>query len=288
MYSDKELGRFISQYDIELTLNAGASFSVIHGKSNLVLDQDTLNKKILYGLDSTISRIVVWKEFEADTNFTFSSNMNLRYRMASENQLVYFQAPLDYNFDFSGKSIGVRLFNNGESGSSGRNLNIYMEPWRDSLILVRINAGNQESYALINPLNGKIFVDASGGEGGKGGQGDRGEDAKNYNTPVENRSSRNLGEVGGRGQDGGHGGHGGNVTVFYKPELAVYLPCLVIDVSGGQGGQGGRGGKGGCHQKVKGDDGLLDVLVPDRANYGQDGRDGNHGMPGNISYVEYH
>ena len=287
-YSNEELVEFIRLFSAELYIDKGAKFSIYNAVSGSLTITDTLTSTSFLRQNPTDFSILISKEFNMDSSFSFVSTVNVRCASINVDYDITFTLPDKYRFDFSGESIGPKLFNRGESGGSGENLTIYMELWRDSLVVIKIKTDKgEEHYAVVNPKKGVVLIDASGGNGGNGGNGATGANAKNCNAPAENKECRNLGEVGGRGQDGGDGGRGGDVKVFYESGVSSYISCLIINVSGGEGGVGGRGGKGGLHQKVKGEDGFLNVLVPDRASYGQSGSQGNQGRTGRLSYVEF-
>lgn len=177
----------------------------------------------------------------------------------------------------------------GDNGEKGMDVLIYPIHnyfWDDDTLVHLVFESDYGTETLIVDANdGKVIVDARGGQGGKGGKGGNGGDGGDET--YDHSSGR-----GGNGADGGNGGNGGaggKVTVHLLPELIFDSTLLEINVDGGIGGLGGQGGsKGfGGAQMTDTDENedlsfALSLLktVAEAVIFSKPGKDGKEGMEG--------
>jgi hypothetical protein len=127
------------------------------------------------------------------------------------------------------------------------------------ILQVLVTNAGQSKKLFLSTKDGKLSIDASGGNGGNGGNGRSGEMDK------KGIYYRTNGQRGGRG---GAGGIGGDVTFIFSPQSIAYKSLFKANVSRGDGGYGGRGGDG-----KKGS----------KSGKAKDGKDGNSFF---VSHVE--
>jgi len=139
---------------------------------------------------------------------------------------------------------------NGGNASNGHDLEVYVKALKDEglgvdllHVLVKSVTSGKGYYYIVDPANGKITINANGGQGGQGGSGGNGGNGgSGY--------SGGSGGTGGDGGDGGNGGTGGSITVYMDPSAEKYEGSISFSNTGGDGGKygyKGNGGLGGSH-----------------------------------------
>jgi len=161
----------------------------------------------------------------------------------------------------------------GLSGGDGLPVDVIMR--YDSLnnkLSLDVTSSTKKVYKLLDPREASITLIARGGRGGKGGRGGEGGDA----TLMEPYAAG----IGGNGGFGGSGGKGSSIVIRCTKSAERFLPCLMIDNSGGDGGIGGKGGLGGKYSNDMGAPTFLDLLFPSRNYPGNQGATGLEGAAG--------
>jgi hypothetical protein len=161
----------------------------------------------------------------------------------------------------------------GLPGSDGPPVEIIMR--YDSLnnkLSLDVTSAMKKVYKLLDPREASITLIARGGRGGKGGRGGEGGDA----TFMEPYAAG----IGGNGGVGGTGGKGSRIVIRCTRSAERFLPCLIIDNSGGDGGIGGKGGLGGKFSNGMSAPTFLDLLFPSRNYSGIQGATGFEGASG--------
>jgi hypothetical protein len=121
---------------------------------------------------------------------------------------------------------------------------------------------------LISPRNGRIIINATGGDGGKGGKG--------ADMTIKEGSADFLVQ-GGNGGDGGTGGHGASARVIV-PQNSSIEDMFTVYVGGGDEGPAGRPGTG--ERKDTDNAGLN--FISSIAIEGLEGKEGSVGSAGRV------
>ncbi|MED5370734.1 MAG: hypothetical protein VX899_06960 [Myxococcota bacterium] len=123
-------------------------------------------------------------------------------------------------------------------------------------------------YYLLDPNNGSLWVDVSGGVGGAGEDGQDGGDGGDGGDGTPSGPGGQGGD-GGDGGSGGDGGVGGSLELLVDAGAERYADRITLQADGGPAGPGGAGGDAG-----DGGDGSPE------GEPGREGRRGNSGRPG--------
>lgn len=134
--------------------------------------------------------------------------------------------------------------------------------------LVIVHDIQTHNSRLINPRNGRIIINATGGDGGKGGNG--------ANMTIKDGSADFLVQ-GGNGGTGGTGGHGASARVIV-PQNSSVEDMFTVYVGGGDEGPGGRPGTG---ERRDTDNAGLNFIAS-IATDGLEGKEGSVGTAGRV------
>lgn len=277
-------GRMIQPL-ITLEYNNGLSYSFKAGDANSLVPQDSLElffnkEKIPPGayrlpayspeMDRRFTLTVLWKSrpwLNDIESFVYEGRDDLTIRMAgSQGVEGKMQSKAPQAMD------GAEGYY-GQKGGDGLPVEIILR--YDSIrgkLSVDVTADGKKVFKLLDPREASITLIVRGGKGGKGGRGGDGGDAS-LMEPL-------AAGVGGNGGVGGAGGKGSEVVIRCSKNAECYLPCLVIDNSGGEGGEGGKPGRGGKFSTGAVPT-LLDLLFPSRNYPGNQGAMGETGEQGN-------
>ena len=167
----------------------------------------------------------------------------------------------------------------GMKGADGIPVEVRVYLSADSTTLhVDAQCGVRSVQRKLDPREASFTLIARGGKGGAGGSGGDG-----GNAPLADPYAAGYG---GKGGKGGQGGKGSSVKILCSASAQQFLPCLVIDNSGGDGGDGGKCGRGGAYATVSGAPTLLQLLFPSRNYSGDDGEQGEQGESGGEAVIE--
>jgi len=161
----------------------------------------------------------------------------------------------------------------GFSGGDGPPVEIIMR--YDSLnnkLSLDVTSATKKVHKVLDAREASVTLIARGGRGGNGGRGGEGGDA----TLIEPYAAG----IGGNGGVGGQGGKGSSIVIRTTKSAERFLPCLMIDNTGGDGGKGGKGGLGGKFSNGMGAPTFLDLLFPSRNYPGNQGASGSEGASG--------
>jgi hypothetical protein len=122
----------------------------------------------------------------------------------------------------------------GEPGGNGPDVQVLvaLKSGNHTLLQVRVSAGRDERFYLVDPQGGSLTVKSEGGPGGSGGKGGRGGRGGSGGTGTPSGSS---GHDGSSGRDGlsGSSGWGGAIAVTYEPEVKPFLMAIHFSNPGG-------------------------------------------------------
>ncbi len=175
-----------------------------------------------------------------------------------------------------GSGQSGRSGQHGEDGRDGRDaedVEVFVDLYEHEdqrFLEVEVNgldSGNSELF-LVDPYEGTMTIQATGGRGGRGGDGGRGGRGGNGGDgyPPGNAGS---GGGGGNGGSGGNGGDGGAIYVEITTDAEPYADLLRYENDRGPAGSAGDAGRGG-------DGGT----APDGAQSGSAGPSGHGGSRG--------
>lgn len=229
-----------------------------------------------FGADHAFTISVVWKSkpwINDLQQFSYDGNDDCTVKFsASSGRIGANQTPAPAGM------IGAEGFYGG-SGVDGLPVELRVYLNADQTVLhVDATCAGKSVQRKLNPQEASYTLTARGGEGGLGGVGGNG-----GNAPFSDPYSAGIGGKGGRG---GRGGKGSPVKVICASGAQHFLPCIIIDNSGGDGGAGGKGGRGGAYANTSSSPTLMQLLFPSHNYSGEKGEEGEQGESGGEAVIE--
>ncbi|NOQ75836.1 MAG: hypothetical protein GQ574_27775 [Crocinitomix sp.] len=193
---------------------------------------------------------------------------------------------------------------NGMSGENGNDVDVFVslvdcQYENKKLIKIEVGSDNGETNIRYLEKDGRVTINANGGDGGGGGNGGNGSDGMagnngqiRFHPHSGERISANNGK-GGNGGNGGNGGYGGNagnggnggdVTVFIEQDALFFKDHIRINNSGGTAGAPGTYGFGG-NAGYRGEGGSGKGVNGRAGKNGLYGYYGAAGEKGKINYI---
>ena len=270
---------------VTLEYNNGLSYSFLFGDADALIPTDSValyfnKEEILPGayrlpdyapdIDRRFTLTAVWKSkpwLNDLATFVYDGRDDVTVRFEGKpglNAGVQSKAPKGMD--------GVEGYY-GKNGGDGNPIEIFIRyDSRKEKLSLDVRAEGKRIFKLLDPREASIRLIATGGKGGRGGRGGDGGDATLLDPYVAG--------FGGNGGVGGAGGKGSKIVIHCAKDAERFLPCLLIDNSGGEGGLGGKGGRGGKFSTGYGAPTLLDLFFPSRNYPGNQGAMGAIGEPG--------
>ena len=290
-------------YDLEISTGKRISQNLLHFSNNL------WENKTNYAIEISEDKLTLFTEKPIERGkipILFTHQVTKDTLWNDSVQITY---PTTINLELSGSngsegedgrngsnaSDSGRNGTDGEHGASAQNVTFYLK--KDSTskeaFLTCLREVNGIATLQFIPFNdGKISVNATGGNGGNGGNGGDGKNAELARQITKKDGKKewtNPNATGGNagfGGDAGNGGNGGEVKIYATENLKPFIDRIFqINVTGGNAGIGGASGKIG-----KGRTSSNQLATNEHQNngkYGKEGRSGKKGNNGHVHPIEY-